>query len=203
MGDRFNPLVRKIPWRRAWKPTPVLLPGESHGQNSLAGYSPWGHKESDTTEWLTQHTASYLFHTWQCIYVNATFSILPTLSIPPFSFLKQLGCSVTTLDSIPTCRMYWSCVQDVPHTPPPRGHGRKSGKREGFLLTCAEGRAMYFQSEMCFFRLLWRSGAKDVTYPETGARKEPVISRCLHCTSHGSCNTWSSPGRHSTLCCSH
>ena len=35
---------------RAWQPTPVLLPGESGGQRSLAGYSPWGHRESDTTE---------------------------------------------------------------------------------------------------------------------------------------------------------
>ena len=38
------------PWRRAWQPTPVFLPGESHGQRSLAGYSPWGRKESDMTE---------------------------------------------------------------------------------------------------------------------------------------------------------
>ena len=37
---RFNAKVRKIPWRRAWQPTPVVLPGESHGQRSLAGYSP-------------------------------------------------------------------------------------------------------------------------------------------------------------------
>jgi len=44
--------VGKIPWRRKWQPTPVLLPGKSHGQRSLLGYSPWGHKESDTTEWL-------------------------------------------------------------------------------------------------------------------------------------------------------
>ena len=40
-------------WRRAWQPTPVLLPGESHGQRSLEGYSPCGHKESDTTERLS------------------------------------------------------------------------------------------------------------------------------------------------------
>ena len=46
----FNPWVRKIPWRRAWQPTPVFLPGQSHGQRNLAGYSPWGHKESDTIE---------------------------------------------------------------------------------------------------------------------------------------------------------
>ena len=46
----FNPWVRKIPWSRKWQPTPVFSPGESRGQRSLEGYSPWGHKESDTTE---------------------------------------------------------------------------------------------------------------------------------------------------------
>ena len=45
--SKFNPWVRKIPWRRAWKPTPVFLLGESHGQSSLEGYSPWGHNELD------------------------------------------------------------------------------------------------------------------------------------------------------------
>ena len=39
-------------WRRKWQPTPVVLPGKSHGQRSLVGYSPWGRKESDTTERL-------------------------------------------------------------------------------------------------------------------------------------------------------
>ena len=47
---RFDPRVRKIPWRREWQPTPVLFPGESQGQRSLVGYGPQGHKESDTTE---------------------------------------------------------------------------------------------------------------------------------------------------------
>ena len=46
----FDPWVGKIPWRRAWQPTPVFLPGESRGQRSLVGYSPWGHTELDTTE---------------------------------------------------------------------------------------------------------------------------------------------------------
>ena len=41
----FNPWVGKMPWRRKWQPTPVFLLGESHGQRSLVGYSPWGHKE--------------------------------------------------------------------------------------------------------------------------------------------------------------
>ena len=50
---RFNPWVEKIPWRREQLPTPVFLPRESQGQRSLVGYSPWGCKESDTTERLT------------------------------------------------------------------------------------------------------------------------------------------------------
>ena len=41
-----------MPWRRIWQPTPVFFPGESHERRSLVGYSPWGRKESDTTERL-------------------------------------------------------------------------------------------------------------------------------------------------------
>ena len=74
-----------IPWRREWLPTPVFLPGESHGQRSLVGYSPWGSKESDTTERLTLFQRHYVIHispvlvhfTWQVsgykVYVNQVF----------------------------------------------------------------------------------------------------------------------------------
>ena len=48
----FNPWVRKMPWSRKRQPTPVFLPGKSHGQRSLADCSPWGHKELDMTEHL-------------------------------------------------------------------------------------------------------------------------------------------------------
>ena len=51
----FDSGVGKIPWRREWQPTPVFLPGESHGQRSLAGYSLWRCKELDTIEAI-QHT---------------------------------------------------------------------------------------------------------------------------------------------------
>ena len=50
-------------WRRKWQPTPVFLPGKFHGQRSLAGYSPWGCKELDMTEWLTTAKA-----TTKCVY---------------------------------------------------------------------------------------------------------------------------------------
>ena len=57
---RADPWVGKIPWRRAWQPTPVFLPVESHGQSSLAGYSPRGCKESDMTERLqSTHTRTH------------------------------------------------------------------------------------------------------------------------------------------------
>ena len=48
-----DPWIGKILWRRKWQPTPVFLLGEFHEQRSLAGYSPWGHKELDMTEQLT------------------------------------------------------------------------------------------------------------------------------------------------------
>ena len=50
----FYPWVGKIPWRRKWQPTSVFLPGKSHGQRSLAGYSPWGPKKSWT--WFSNQT---------------------------------------------------------------------------------------------------------------------------------------------------
>ena len=53
----FHPWVQKIPWRRKWQATPVFLPGKSHGQRSLVGYSQSGSKESDTTEWQA-HTVN-------------------------------------------------------------------------------------------------------------------------------------------------
>ena len=53
----FCPWVGKMPWRRAWQPTPGFLPRESHGQRSLARYSPQGHTELDTTE-ATQHSGN-------------------------------------------------------------------------------------------------------------------------------------------------
>ena len=54
----LSPRSGRSPWRRAWQPTPVFLPEESHWQRSLAGYSPWGHKELDMTE-ATEHSTAH------------------------------------------------------------------------------------------------------------------------------------------------
>ena len=55
-------------WRRKWQPTPVFLPGKSHGQRSLVGCSPWGHTESDTTEVTWQQYSVCLYI---CLYLLA------------------------------------------------------------------------------------------------------------------------------------
>ena len=55
----FNSLERNTR-RRRWHPTPVLLPGKSHGRRRLVGCSPWGHEESDTTEQLPFHSSNML-----------------------------------------------------------------------------------------------------------------------------------------------
>ena len=62
----FSPWVGKIPWRRKWQPTPVFLPGESHGQGSLASCSLWGRKELDTTQAI-QHACT----AWWLRLINA------------------------------------------------------------------------------------------------------------------------------------
>ena len=64
----FHPWVGKIPWRRKWQPTSVFLPGKSHGRRNLVGYSPWGRKESDTTEQLHFHflAAEQQQHSREC-----------------------------------------------------------------------------------------------------------------------------------------
>ena len=61
---KFDHCVGKIPWRRNWQPTSVFLPGETHGQSCLMGYSPWGHKESGMTKWLSTHIHECAIFFW-------------------------------------------------------------------------------------------------------------------------------------------
>ena len=74
---RFNIWVKKIPWRRKWHPTPVFLPGESHGQRSLAGYSPWGHEESD----MIECACTYACIKYQSLIYNGVKKQMPFLPL--------------------------------------------------------------------------------------------------------------------------
>ena len=85
-------LVRKIPWRRAWQPTPVFLPGEFHGQRSLAGYSPRGHKRVGLSEWTTVtnfdgQSVQLLSRVW--------------LFVTPWVAARQASLSITNSQSLP------------------------------------------------------------------------------------------------------
>ena len=85
---RFNPWVRKIPWIRKWQPTPgvawrIFLPGESHGQRSLMGYSPWSCKELETTEQLNNNKGIYncvCVCVCLCLCVSVCITALPVAS---------------------------------------------------------------------------------------------------------------------------
>ena len=68
----FDPWVRKIPSRSKWQLTIVFLPGKFHGQRSLVGYSPWSHKELDTTE--QQSTLAHPEHTRGIILTAVIYS---------------------------------------------------------------------------------------------------------------------------------
>ena len=72
----FHPRLRKIPWTRAWPPTPVFLPGESHGQRSLVGCRPWGRKESDVAERLTHNHHLWLEKVANVTKLNVKFCLI-------------------------------------------------------------------------------------------------------------------------------
>ena len=67
----FKPWVRKLPWSRKWQFIPVFLPGKFHGQRSLAGYSPWSHNQSDTTDHTcTQQPLVILIKIWHLDWIT-------------------------------------------------------------------------------------------------------------------------------------
>ena len=117
----LNPWVRKIPWRRAWQPTPVFLPGESHGQRSLVGYSPWGCKESDTTD-VTEHACThhnifiypkFWFHTLTLSFHSPdhnTVHFAPQLDNPPKIFHYPLPLNINCI--IQSWTSYQRSIED-------------------------------------------------------------------------------------------
>ena len=87
---RLNPWVGEISWRRAWQSCPVFLPGESHGQKSMVGYSPQGHKESYMTE------ATWNAHT-QFYWALATRIVIPASNLNTFLEKNQLLPAINNL----------------------------------------------------------------------------------------------------------
>ena len=94
----------KIPWRSKRQPTPVFLPGESQGQRSLVGYSPWGRKESDTTEQHTHtHTQEYTgFHSCEAVFQWGAVQSLSHVRLfaTPWTAARQASLSFTISRSL-------------------------------------------------------------------------------------------------------
>ena len=113
----FNPWVWKIPWRRKWQSTPVLLPGKSHRQRSLVGYSPRGRKESDTTERLHVHFSLWsvfglaFLWDWNENWPFPVTDILIMLShfthVQPFAMLQTVACQASLSMGF-SRQEYWS-----------------------------------------------------------------------------------------------
>ena len=73
----FDPWVGKVPLKRKWQPTLVFLPGKFHGQRSLVGYGPWGCKEWDTTQWLSNNNIRWHFSQWKKFYKDLQIGAHP------------------------------------------------------------------------------------------------------------------------------
>ena len=89
----INPWMGKIPWRRAWQPTPVFLPGESHRQRSPVGYSAYGPIESNKTERLNTHTYTYIHthtHTYTRLQSEHLKTSSPMFLMPVLMQLEQI-----------------------------------------------------------------------------------------------------------------
>ena len=87
LGIRQVYTREKIPRRRAWQPTLVFLPGESHGQRSLVGYRPWGHKELDMTKHITARIGANVFWAYPDLAEG-----LSTLLVLRLEFLSNVIC---------------------------------------------------------------------------------------------------------------
>ena len=121
-------MVGKIPWRRKWRPTPVFLPGESHGQRSLAGYGPWDGKESDTTETKTTTAAlkgklgtcniKRLVHSFRTIAFSCVdFRVTSVCQAREFSVILCQGwgfCALTVTSTVPVHAVVPRHTQWVP-----------------------------------------------------------------------------------------
>ena len=97
---RFIPWVKKIPWRREWQPTPVFLPGKSHGQRSLAGYSPWGRKSQTRLScWEFTQDTHKLSHLLAWLRFNATICKTGVIT-PLHEVVRRISYLHTTLTQL-------------------------------------------------------------------------------------------------------
>ena len=87
----FDPWSGNISSSRKWQPAPVFLPGESHGQRSLAGYSPWSHEESDTTEWVSTSTTATITILNNRLKLQVVMVVIIVVGIIYFCFLSVLA----------------------------------------------------------------------------------------------------------------
>ena len=102
---RFKPWVGKFPWRRKWQPTPVFLPGKSHGQRSLAGYSPWGRRRVEP-DLVTEHACQRL--SLSTVVLNKTLCPQSLCSSPVSELLWRL-CYITQVNGLAQSlvNIYW------------------------------------------------------------------------------------------------
>ena len=112
-------LVWEDPWRRKWQPASVFLPGKSHGQRSLMGYNPWGHKEWDTIEWLNNNH--------HCVTAHGATHAETTLGRVPVSTLHTSHLMCLS----PRARV------SSPQAPPAHPGGAENWKRKLLQDTCA------------------------------------------------------------------
>ena len=115
---RFDSWVRKIPWRRKWLHTSVFLPGEFHGQRSLAGYSPWGCKELEMTERLTDARHTYM-HTYIYIHMHTYMHIHMHTHIYTYTHIHTCTymCILTyTCIHAYTCILTYTCIHTHAYT---------------------------------------------------------------------------------------
>ena len=94
-------------WRKKWQPTPVFLPGEFQGQRSLVGYSPWGCKESDTTEWLTPSLSIHVYLQICAIY-TCICNCIDTLHIYIYTHTYTYVCIMCNFAAVPQKTGGWS-----------------------------------------------------------------------------------------------
>ena len=117
--QRFDPWVRKILWRRKWQPPPVFLPGKSHRQRNLEGYSPWSHKESDTTEHARKQTQqTRVYQKSSSVGTSLVVQgLIIHLAMQGSRFNPWLGNLEPTCAGAarPLCHNYWVCTLQSLH----------------------------------------------------------------------------------------